>query len=80
MVTMSSELHRAAEEAERNEARSAAWRLRNARHKLGMTQTELAKELGMTQNSISRMELGVMRIEKRTEMAVAWLLHQHGRD
>lgn len=49
-----------------------------ARLQLGLNQTALAENLGMTRDSISRMERGTMEIERRTELAVRYLLISAG--
>ena len=43
---------------------------------LGLTQTQLATELGLTLSAISKMEKGHRPIELRTVLAVKWLLSQ----
>lgn len=48
--------------------------LRHARKLLQLTQTELGEKLDMTCTSIGRMERGEQVIEKRTELAIRWLL------
>lgn len=47
--------------------------LRTARRQMGLSQTALGKEIGLTQTYISMMERGVKPIEKRTAMAVELL-------
>ena len=42
---------------------------------LRWSQQRLADELGMARNSVSRMESGVMPIERRTELALRWLMY-----
>lgn len=42
---------------------------------LKVSQSILASMLGMARNSVSRMELGSMPIEIRTELALKWLVH-----
>ena len=41
---------------------------------LRWSQQRLADELGMARNTITRMESGVMPVERRTELAVRWLM------
>lgn len=51
--------------------------LRDARVQLGLKQQELANAIGMSAQAISFMERGRMKIEKRTELSVRYLLiHQ----
>lgn len=42
---------------------------------LRWSQQRLADELGMARNSVSRMESGVMPVERRTELALRWLMY-----
>jgi DNA-binding XRE family transcriptional regulator len=48
--------------------------LRRMRKRLEMTQTELARALGMQRNSITLMEAGERPVVKATELAVRFLL------
>ena len=48
--------------------------LRQARHRLNMTQTELAEAIGMRKNSIALMERGERPVVKGTELSVKYLL------
>jgi transcriptional regulator with XRE-family HTH domain len=48
--------------------------LKRARKRLGLTQEALAHALGMQKNSITRMEMGIQRIMKTTELSVKYLL------
>jgi transcriptional regulator with XRE-family HTH domain len=48
--------------------------LKRARERLGMTQRELAEALGMQTNSVTRMEIGLQRIMRTTELAIRFLL------
>jgi DNA-binding XRE family transcriptional regulator len=48
--------------------------LKRARARLGMTQGELAEALGMQKNSITRMEMGIQRIMRTTELSIKYLL------
>lgn len=50
-------------------ATDGAW-LRRQRERLGMTQVELAAALGLTANTIARMERDEMRVLPRTRLAV----------
>ncbi len=45
--------------------------LREARERLTYTQAELAARLGVTQNTISRWELGMVTIQHQTILALA---------
>lgn len=47
--------------------------LKALRRNLGMTQAELAAELGLSMNFVSMMERGEKPIERRTELAVRYL-------
>lgn len=51
--------------------------LQLARSQLGWSQQRLADELGVARNTINRMEMGHMVVERRTTLAVQWLLHVH---
>jgi transcriptional regulator with XRE-family HTH domain len=42
---------------------------------LRWSQQRLADELGMARNSVTRMETGVMPIERRTELSMRWLMY-----
>jgi DNA-binding XRE family transcriptional regulator len=48
--------------------------LRRARERLGMTQKQLAEAIGMRETSIARMENGLQRIMRTTELSVKYLL------
>ncbi|MCZ6625263.1 MAG: helix-turn-helix transcriptional regulator [Deltaproteobacteria bacterium] len=48
--------------------------LRRLRKRLGMTQAELAKAIGMQTNSVARMERDESPILKHTELSVKYLL------
>jgi DNA-binding XRE family transcriptional regulator len=48
--------------------------LRRARERLDMTQRELAEAIGMRETSIARMENGLQRIMRTTELSVKYLL------
>lgn len=53
--------------------------LREARLSLGLSQQALADELDMSRENVSRMEAGKKPIERRTELAVRYLLlARHG--
>lgn len=45
--------------------------LRTRRRRLGLSQTQLAEQLGVTQNTISRWELGEMEIANPTMLRLA---------
>jgi transcriptional regulator with XRE-family HTH domain len=47
--------------------------LRTIRKDLGLSQAELAEKLGLHQSAISRFETGDLRIDRRTELALAAL-------
>lgn len=49
-------------------------KLRRAREELGMTQQELADELGLSWSSIAKMETGLRPITNRTSRQVLLLL------
>jgi DNA-binding transcriptional regulator YiaG len=49
------------------------WRLREA---AGLTQGELAKKLGVALNTVSRWELGRMKIAKRSEKLIELVLKE----
>jgi len=44
------------------------------RKKLDLTQTQLAKALGVTRSTVARWESGELAIERRTQLAVEHLL------
>jgi transcriptional regulator with XRE-family HTH domain len=44
--------------------------IRDIRRQLGLTQTEMAKRLGLNQSTISRFENGDLPLDKRTELAI----------
>jgi DNA-binding XRE family transcriptional regulator len=48
--------------------------LRRARERLDMTQRQLAEAIGMRETSIARMENGLQRIMRTTELSVKYLL------
>jgi transcriptional regulator with XRE-family HTH domain len=41
-----------------------------ARQALGLTQTELAEKLGVTQATVSRFETGDLKVDDRTRLAL----------
>lgn len=45
-----------------------------ARHRLGYTQSELAVELGISRSAVDKMERGQRPIERRTDLAIRYLL------
>ena len=51
--------------------------IRSARRELGLSQTELASKLGVTQGTISRFETGDLPVDERTQLAVDALLMRH---
>lgn len=53
--------------------------IRDIRHRLGLTQIEMAAELGVRQSSISRIESGRAPVNKRTQLAAEALLLRSGR-
>ncbi|WP_416464002.1 helix-turn-helix domain-containing protein [Sphingomonas sp. VDB2] len=48
--------------------------IRQARHRLGLTQIGLAEKLGLHQSTISRFENGTLPIDERTSLAIEALL------
>lgn len=55
--------------------------LRAARKAMGMTQDDLASALDLSKNFISMMERGTKAVDRRTALAVAWLVeHPEARD
>jgi len=52
--------------------------LREARRKLGLSQTQMAKALGLSASGISAMERSVRPIERRTELAIQFLMAEAG--
>ena len=48
--------------------------LRQARERLGMTQSQLAEAIGMQTNSLAMIERGLRPVVKTTELAVKYLL------
>ena len=56
----------------------AQWRaLKVIRRHEGLSQTELASKLGVTQGTISRFETGDLPVDERTQLAVDALLMRH---
>ena len=53
---------------------------RNFRRKLGVSQKELGKMLGMCEKSISLAEIGKQKITLRTELALRYLVLEKGRE
>jgi len=51
-------------------------KLRAARRALGWTQPYLAEELGLTRDAVAKMEAGVRPIERRTDLAIRYLLER----
>jgi DNA-binding XRE family transcriptional regulator len=43
------------------------------RARLGLTQAELAEKLGVERNTVNRWEMGLLPIQKITELAVKYL-------
>lgn len=54
--------------------------IREIRHQLGLTQTEMASRLGMNQSTISRFERGDLPVDKRTLLALEALSAQRPTD
>ena len=52
--------------------------LKEARHKLCLTQSELACAIDMSRVMIGLMERGEKPIERRTELAIRYLLYEDG--
>ena len=52
---------------------------RAARQQLGLKQSELAKQLGVTTNTISRRELGVVPISREADIAIKCLVLNCGK-
>jgi transcriptional regulator with XRE-family HTH domain len=50
--------------------------LRRLREAAGLTQGELAKKLGVALNTVSRWELGRMKIAKRSEKSIEFVLKE----
>ena len=48
--------------------------LKQARERLGMTQSKLAEAIGMQTNSLAMIERGLRPVVKTTELAVKYLL------
>ena len=48
--------------------------LRKARRALGLSQVALAEALGLSRSAIQHMESGIRPIERRTVLAIRWLL------
>lgn len=48
-------------------------KLKAARKRLGLTQAQMAHELGITLSGYQRMEYGERPIERRTDLAVRYL-------
>lgn len=44
--------------------------IKRIRERLGLTQAQMAAELGLTQSSVSRFETGDLTIDTRTRLAV----------
>ena len=49
--------------------------LKQARKRLGLSQSRLGEAIGMTREMIGLMERGEKQIERRTELAIRCLLH-----
>lgn len=56
--------------------KTVAKRIRVARAELGISQSELAEELGLTQNSVSKWESGKVSIGVDTLALIAEALHK----
>jgi transcriptional regulator with XRE-family HTH domain len=53
--------------------------LKRIRLRLGLTQTELARELGVTRNSVTRWETGVHKVPPMTTYALRVLAGHRGK-
>lgn len=54
--------------------------VRAARTALGLTQAALAQELGVTQGTISRLEAGLLPIDRRTALSLEALAQRRAPD
>ena len=52
--------------------------LKQARNRLGLSQSRLGEAIGMTREMIGLMERGDKQIERRTELSIRWLLYEDG--
>jgi len=48
--------------------------LKAIRARLGLTQAQLAEQLGVERNTVNRWEMGLLPIQKITELAVKYLV------
>lgn len=51
-------------------------KLRAARRRLGLSQREMAEALGLSREAIQTMEYGTRPIERRTDLALRYLLER----
>jgi DNA-binding XRE family transcriptional regulator len=54
--------------------------LREARRKLGMTQTELADVLGLSMRALQEIEAGRSPVRKMLGLAMKWIVHERASD
>ena len=52
--------------------------LKQARKRLGLSQSGLGEAIGMTREMIGLMERGEKQIERRTELAIRCLIYDYG--
>jgi DNA-binding transcriptional regulator YiaG len=50
--------------------------VRAARHKLGITQTEFAQRVGVERNTVTRWELGLLRVGRTAAILIRLLAQQ----
>jgi DNA-binding XRE family transcriptional regulator len=54
--------------------------LKESRQKLGLTQAAMGEAINLTREMIGLMERGRKPIDRRTELAVRFLLHEHSQE